>query len=157
MPRFTLPADELNHFDLPAVCLVTGSEREVSFHTVHFPGSLTSQPVHGELPFTEAGWRRHRLAGGAWFALRAVLGLGTLAAIVTLAAGESVPGVSVLLGTLLVVAGLWLLGVRDRRVVCRRLTPSLVRLEVPDAGAAEVVDRYRHAGTPIPIPAVPAP
>ena len=157
MVRFTLPANELNHFDLPAVCLVTGSEREVSFHTVHFAGSLVSQAVHGELPFTDVGWRRHRLAALAWIGVQSVASLGTLSGIIALAAGAEGVGAVLLLGTVLLGAGLWLLGVRGRRVVCRRLTPALVQLEVPDASAAEVVDRYRHAGTPIPIPAVPAP
>lgn len=85
MAKATIPIPELNQFDLPSVCLVTGSEEGVTFHKrrllwtppwvyllilVPAGGLLLAAVVsmivrrraEAELPFSELGWSRYQQA-----------------------------------------------------------------------------------------------
>lgn len=159
MREVVVPTGEMNRFDLPAVCLVTGAEEGVAFHPMHFGGGfawgLLGPAARGELPFTAIGWRRHRLATALWVMVRLVFGLGAVGVLIAAGGGEPLDAGAIGLATAAVSLCIYAAGIRGRRVTGRRITPTLVRLEVPSASAAETVTRYRRAGKPIPIPAVP--
>lgn len=84
-----LPTHELNEFDLPAVCVVTGEQDAVSFKPVKFwwyprwvpllvffpwggpllagiVGLATRKKAEGELPFTDRGWSAWRRSKWIW-------------------------------------------------------------------------------------------
>lgn len=114
MAKATIPVSELNRFDLPPVCLVTGETEGVSFQTrtllwtppwvyllILVPAGgillaavvslLVRRRVKAELPFSGLGWKRYRLA--TWLRPLSVLFLlfGWLATMMLLAAGDDAP------------------------------------------------------------------
>src|SRR5579871_1645603 len=87
MSSFSIPIGEMNAFDLPKVCLITGSDQDVVFKPAKFAwyprwiGVLAISPIiflivalivtkraKGELPFTEQGYKQYR-QGQLFFAL----------------------------------------------------------------------------------------
>lgn len=108
MAKVSIPKAELNRFDLPPVCLITGSTEGVTFRPrkllwtppwvyllIFIPmgglplafvvSLLVRRRVDAELPFSEKGWTRFRQA--TWFRPLSVLVLlcGWLGALMLLA------------------------------------------------------------------------
>ena len=172
----TLPSAELNAFDLPRLCVITGEAQGVDFKPVKFqwyppwinlfilvgwPVALVlmlvmRQRVQGQLPFTEVGWARWQRAK----VLSVVGGLGGLAlifgGIIVGATNDS--GALTLLG---VAAGLAAVVAASRNLaknspVVRRIADGRITLRLPSPGAARALQQHLVAGARIPAPAAAA-
>jgi hypothetical protein len=156
----SIPSKELNSFDLPSICVVTGSREGVVFKPVKFSwyprwvsyfaplalivavilAAILRKRVRGELPFTEkawSDWRRGRIAL-ALSMLAAVVGLVvgvpfafTVDPNVGLASLAAVVGLPVLVGVTLL---------RGRAPVVMKITDTEITLRLPSDVAADAIN-----------------
>ena len=81
MANVTIPVNEMNSFDLPKVCVITGSKDNITFQDKKFSWvppwarlfgaliqALVARRANGQLPFSPEGWEKHKGAG-RWMAL----------------------------------------------------------------------------------------
>ncbi len=166
MTELSIPDAELNEFDLPRVCVVTGNTTDVVFKKVKFQwyppwvgvfvlvnpiifaiiATIMMKRSAGQLPFTEeahAAWKRGQLA----------LGLSIVGAVFTLIGGvalmaneQMVPGVLLLVLTLAVpiAVGVTMSRGRGPRVV--RIKDGLTVIRVPSAQGAQAIAAHLSQG-----------
>lgn len=170
MTPVSIPLNEMTAFDLPKVCVATGSRDNVIFKPVKFQwyprwiAVFAIAPIimiivmlvmmrraKGELPFTEAAWKQ-------WQTNKRVGGVGSIAAIVFFfggiaTLGSTSPGQDppFLFAFLLFVAGIAALAVAVR--VARKGGPMAVKIDdkfivlnLPDAGAAAAISEHLVGG-----------
>jgi hypothetical protein len=160
--KVTIPKAELTPFDLPSVCIVTGSRENVTFHKVNFvwipPAARLSivfcgmfgliamlvmqKKVEGQLPFSEQGWTAWRNA--KIVALVGVLvGLFTmLGALALVDSSGAIAGIFGLAGFVLLIVAV--LQTRGKGPLCTRIDDTDIDLTLPSAQAADAfVERLR--------------
>ncbi|MFL5346279.1 MAG: hypothetical protein ACJ8AT_15935 [Hyalangium sp.] len=166
MREIVLPADELNEFDLPRVCVVTGQTENVEFKPVKFAwyprwtvalvivnvliaaivASILTKRVKGHLPFTEEAYKR-------WWMGRVFFGLSFLVAIALFIGGcvmiDSGPGaaVALLIGLALATPiAAFLLFARNKGPVVQRIAEGRITLKLPSEEAALQIEQHLFAG-----------
>ena len=172
MHTLTLPAGEMNEFDLPRVCVVTGQTGNVEFKPVKFawyPRWIVSlvilnvliaaivayamtRRVAGSLPFTPEAyeqWKRGRLL----MSLSMVGALGMLFGALSLfiSGRDTLGGVALLL-TFVVPTTVWVKLARNRGPVVQRIGAGSITLQVPSEEAARRIGQHLNAGAVSPVP-----
>lgn len=171
MSEVHIPVNELNEFDLPRVCVVTGRTDNVVFKPVKFSwyppwiGGLVviSWPIAlilmlamtkraaGSLPFTEE-------AHAAWQKGKLLFGLSFVSAIITLVMGVVLLANDVVPGAILIpvaIAEPIFVGVkyfRKRGPGVRKIKDNVVSLKLPSAEATMQINAHLHAGKGAGIP-----
>ncbi|MBI3181766.1 MAG: hypothetical protein HYZ28_06450 [Myxococcales bacterium] len=166
MAKIVIPDNELNSFDLPRVCVVTGATEGVVFKPVKFSwyprwvvvlvlvnvllaaivAMILTKRVKGELPFTEeayAAWRKGRVLFGLsiGFALAALV--GGIAAL----ANELGPlGGVLMLAALAVPIAVGVVFLRGKGVACVEIAKGHTTLKIPSGEAAMQIERHLRAG-----------
>lgn len=158
-----IPTQELNAFDLPGVCVVTGAQDGVTFKPVKFwwyprwvplliffPwGGLilalivalaTRRKAEGELPFTDHGWNAWKRSQWIWglsiFAF--LVGVFGTIVLITAAASGSLAGWIAWAGAAVTVAlpiGGWFLA-KPTMVQVRKIDNGRLFVRIPSADAA---------------------
>jgi hypothetical protein len=168
MHEVVIPAGELNEFDLPPVCVITGEREGVVFKPVKFTwyptwiafvalcnlligmivASVMTRRVRGTLPFTEAAWARWR-RGQVFMAIAAVLGLALffLSILLFMADETGTRGLLALgLGAALPL-GVWLKWVRGQGPYAVSIDKGLdLVLAIPHGVAAHAITTHFVAG-----------
>jgi len=173
MSALTLPVNELSSFDLPPVCLITGERTGVSFRKVKFAwyprwvaalifvpfgglllaaivAMILTKKASGELPFSDAGWSKWRLA-------KIMVGLDILWVIVALFGGIAVlsnaeGGVLSFAGPLIffsmvgVPVAVYFLFQRKKMVTPTRITETELTINIPSEEAAMAIRQHLTGG-----------
>jgi len=164
--QIDLPENELNEFDLPRVCIVTGATDGVVFKPVKFSwypswvsvlviinvliaaivASILTRRVKGQLPFTEESfkaWKRGQL----FFALSIVAAIALFVGGFVLSFNQ--PGGLGALGILLAIAVpivVYRKYLRNRAPVVKRIADGRVTLVLPSDAAVEAIRNHLFAG-----------
>jgi hypothetical protein len=166
MATLSIPENEMTSFDLPKVCIVTGSRQNVAFRPVKFQwyprwiGGFAIAPLimivlmmvlmrraKGELPFTDEAWE-------AWRKGKLLMALGSVGAIVLAGAGiaalanrlEAVGAVLLLAAVALpIVIGVkFLMG---RGPTCTKIADGRIELKIKSETAAQEIQRHLEGGS----------
>ncbi len=166
MAQIIVPDNELNSFDLPPVCVVTGATQGVVWKKVKFAwyprwvtvlilvnvlvmaivAAILTKRVKGELPFTEeaySAWRRGRIFFG--LAITAAIGL-LIGGAVALATDSPAVGVALLLLTFAVPIAVWFAFVKGKTVTCTRIADGSTSLNIPSEAAATQIRTHLTGG-----------
>ena len=165
-----IPNGELSEFDLPRVCVMTGSFESIEFHPVKFQWyprwiavfvpfamlialiliAVMTKRVSGKLPFSTDGWERYQR--GKRFSIFAVLAFfGGFALAVVGGINELTPLVIVGLLVMLVLPIVLLVGfTRGTRINVTRITESHITLKLPNDAAAEAFSAHLLGGNAAP-------
>jgi len=171
MAHLSLPVAELTSFDLPPVCLVTGSEAEVSFRRVKFVWSPRWIPLliffpyaglllaliltlvlrkraAGELPFSPAGWERYRR--GVWLTYAALLSLllGIGGMIAFFASQQFETGLVAALAGVIGTIALHIVGT-NMGISVRKITLGHLDLKIPQEAVALRFRDHLQGGRPV--------
>jgi hypothetical protein len=176
MAALTLPINELSSFDLPPVCLITGERNNVTFRKVKFAwyprwvallifvpcgswllaaivAAILTKRAAGELPFTDEGWSRWRLAK-LLAAVQVLWIIGALFAGYYFGVDERIPEMVVSFVAMLALPlAVYFAFQRNRMVTPARITETEITLKIPSEVAAMAIREHLHAGQP----AQPAP
>lgn len=172
MAKVTVPIQELNSFDLPPVCVVTGSDVDVTFHKQRFTWTppwvyllilvpagglvlaaivslLVRRRVEGELPYSELGRSRFQLARVARPVSVLLLIVGCVGSSMLLVADSDGPlgnlgPPAFLLSVLLPIATY--IGTRKWVVMATRISKTHVDLRVGSDHAAQAITAHLKAG-----------
>lgn len=166
MREIVLPADELNEFDLPRVCVVTGQTENVEFKPVKFAwyprwvaalvivnvliaaivATILTRRVKGHLPFTEEAYKSWRM--GRVFLVLSILGAVALFVASCVALAEDTPQLGVL-GIVLSFAvpiTVGILFVRNKGPVVQRIADGRITLKLPSEEAVLRIEQHMVAG-----------
>lgn len=166
MTPVEIPINEMNSFDLPPVCIVTGATEGVVWKPVKFAwyprwvglfapfililaailAAILTRRAKGELPFTEeawSNWRRGKLAMG--FSVIGALAM-FIGSMVCFAQNQGVAGFALLVMTIAEPVALWIALARNRGPTVDRITKTHLRLKLPSAQAAEAIALHLVAG-----------
>jgi hypothetical protein len=165
MATLSIPENEMTSFDLPKVCIITGSSQNVSFRPVKFQwyprwiGVFGIAPLimiimmmvlmrraKGELPFSDEAWE-------AWKKGKMMMALGTVGAIVLFGGGiaalaNRMEAVGALMMVAAVVAPI-VIGVKflmGRGPTCTRIGDGRIDLKIKSDAAAEAIRRHLEGG-----------
>jgi hypothetical protein len=166
MPQVVLPADELNEFDLPRVCVITGQTEGVEFKPVKFAwyprwivalviinvliaaivASILTRRVKGQLPFTEEAYKRWRM-GRVYFGLSFLVALGLFVGGI-LVLDTRVPELS---GAFMLVAvaipiAAGLIFVRNKGPAVQRIEDGQITLKLPSEEAVIRLQEHLVSG-----------
>ncbi|MHB8879629.1 MAG: hypothetical protein ACYC8T_38560 [Myxococcaceae bacterium] len=168
MAQIVVPDNELNSFDLPRVCIITGATQNVVFKKVKFSwyprwvgvtvlinvlvaavlAAVLTKRVQGELPFLEeayAAWRKGRIL----FAFSIVLAVGLLiGGVILLASEQPIPGAAALVATLVVPIVVWVKFLKDCNVTCTRIADGHTTLKIPSDEAAMKISSHLSGARP---------
>lgn len=166
MTEVTIPERELNSFDLPRVCILTGNREGVTFRPVKFAWyprwvvilivvnllvaaivafALTKR-VRGELPFTEQAWLTWR-RGRVLFPSSIVFAVGLLfGGLFLLAADHAVLGIVALVLAIAVPVAVWAAFLRGRNLMVSKIADGSIVLRTPSAVAAREIEAHLHGG-----------
>ncbi|HYV48694.1 MAG TPA: hypothetical protein VFA20_27740 [Myxococcaceae bacterium] len=174
MSALTLPVNEMSSFDLPPVCLITGERTGVSFRKVKFAwyprwipalifvpfgglllaaivAMILTKKAAGELPFTDAGWSKWRLAkimvglDVLWVIFAMFAGIGLLAAAEG-SAGGTAAGVLALASMVAVPVVIYFLFQRKKMITPTRITDTELTINVPNEEAAMAIRQHLTGG-----------
>ncbi|MBI5544073.1 MAG: hypothetical protein HY901_09310 [Deltaproteobacteria bacterium] len=166
MPDISIPEKELNSFDLPRVCVISGEREGVVFKPVKFAwyprwvpilvlvnllvaaivALILTKRAKGELPFTEKAYRRWRL-GTALFVVSAVfLVLALFVSLFQFASEHPGRGGLVLLLAIGAPIGTWFGLVRNKNLVVQRIENGVLVLRTPSAAAAQAFEQHLQGG-----------
>ncbi|HEX8699693.1 MAG TPA: hypothetical protein VF815_12695 [Myxococcaceae bacterium] len=170
MREIILPADELNEFDLPRVCVVTGQTENVVFKPVNFAWyprwvavfilinllvaaiiafALTKR-VKGHLPFTEEAFKAWR-TGITLFALSIVAGIGLFfGSIFLLASNHGELGSVAMLAALVVPIFVGVKFTRRKGPVVQRIKDGQITLKLPSEEAVMMIKHHLVSGRKAP-------
>jgi hypothetical protein len=162
MPQIVIPDNELNAFDLPRVCVVTGQSQNVVFKPVKFSwyprwigvlvlvnvllavivASIMTKRVKGELPFTEEAW-------AAWRKGRMLMAFSVIGAIALFVGGAVLmandlpaPGVVGLVASLVLPIVIGVKFLRNKGVTCAKIADGKTTLTIPSEEAAIAIQRH---------------
>ena len=166
MREIILPADELNEFDLPRVCVVTGQTENVVFKPVNFSWyprwvavfilinllvaaiiafALTKR-VKGHLPFTEEAFKAWR-TGITLFALSIMAAIGLfIGGGVLLASSQEGLGLAALAAALAVPIFVGVKFMRHRGPVVQRIADGQITLKLPSEEAVLTIEHHLVSG-----------
>jgi hypothetical protein len=155
MPKVKLPRAECTRFDLPPVCVVTGSKQYVGWHEMkfqHMPqwaffvggvllGSIFMKKMTAELPFTNQAWEDHQRAKvmgyvAAFVFFLLFFGGGMAAALLEKKENLSALfGVGGFFGAITITLILWFAFIRNRSPRCLWMNDEYIELDVPSEAA----------------------
>lgn len=175
MAKVTIPKGELNKFDLPPVCVITGEHTHVDFHPVKFSwyprwivvlvivnlliaaivAMILTRQVRGELPFSDEGWRRYRRAKlmstlSILFLFAGLIGGGFVFGLYNENLGVALWILSIV-GPLAVIFTL----VRGSSIGCVNIKDGQIVLNVPSVSASFEIREHLHGGAAIPLATSP--
>jgi len=166
MAKLSLPKDELNSFDLPSICVVTGQTEGVTFRKVKFSwyprwinlfavvalfimailSLVLRKYAKGELPFTDEGWKR-------WKSAQVSLGLSVVGCMLTFFLGVGVfSNRSTELGMMLFLlsvglpVGVWLGYAKSRSLRVLKIDDTHLFLDIPSDEAAFRIQQHLKGG-----------
>ncbi|MDY7226519.1 hypothetical protein [Hyalangium rubrum] len=166
MNKIILPADELNEFDLPPVCVVTGQTENVEFKDVKFAwyprwvavfilinlliaaiiATALTKRVKGKLPFTEEAFKAWK-QGQVFFALSIVAAIGLFIGGIFLFLSENeVLGGAAWLLCLAVPITVNFKFVRNKGPVVERIADGQITLKLPSQDAIRMFKEHLVAG-----------
>jgi hypothetical protein len=166
MHEIVLPADELNEFDLPRVCVVTGQTENVEFRPVKFSwyppwvavfilinlliaaiiALAMTKKVQGSLPFTEEAYKAWK-AGQLYFALSLVAGFVMFAAGIGVMANELiVPGALLLVLAFALPIFVGVRFTRHKGPVVKKIADGQITLKLPSDDAVRMILEHLNAG-----------
>lgn len=177
-----IPTHELNSFDLPGLCVVTGQQEGVTFRPVKFwwyprwvplliffpwgglllafiVGLATRKKAEGELPFTDRGWSAWKRSQWIWglSVLAFFVGIFVCLALILSAAGGTLPGWVVGVGVL-VTAGLpiagWFLA-KPSMILVRKIENGRLFVRIPSTDAAARLHAHLFPAGERPVQALP--
>jgi hypothetical protein len=170
MREIILPADELNEFDLPRVCVVTGQTENVVFKPVNFAwyprwvaifvlinlliaaiiAFALTKKVKGHLPFTEEAFKAWR-TGITLFALSVVAAIGLfIGGIIMLASHSEGLGVVALVAALAVPIFVGVKFLRHKGPVVQRIADGQITLKLPSDEAVMRIEQHMVSGRKAP-------
>ncbi|MBN8470002.1 hypothetical protein JYJ95_26120 [Corallococcus exiguus] len=160
MHHIDIPSGQLNEFDLPAICIVTGERQGVVFKPVNFTwyprwigflallnlliaiivASVMTKRVNGTLPFTEEAWSR-------WKRGQVIMVVTVLAAIALLILAfcllaSDLPewqGLVALASSGVMPVLAWVFFLRGRGPQVRRIDQDNLSLAIPNGPAAHAI------------------
>ncbi len=165
MATLLIPENEMTSFDLPKVCIITGSNQNVAFRLVKFQWYprwiavfsfaplifvivmlILLRRANGELPFCDEAWEAWK-KGKLLMALSAV-GSAVLAgfAIAAVANNLEVVGLPMLLAAVVVPIVVYVRLLKDRGPTCLKIADGRIELKIPSASAAEMISRHLDGG-----------
>lgn len=170
MAKLRIPLSEMNQFDLPPVCVITGETSQVGFKPMTFSwyprwvnllapcallpavilSAILTRRVNGELPFSEQGWADYRKGKllfrlsflGAFLSLFFV---GPVLSILLGAGADTSSTLSLLMAVGLPV-GIWLAFVRGRSVRVVEISKTHITLEMPSPEAVQRIEEHLYGG-----------
>lgn len=166
MHRLEIPIAEMNAFDLPRVCLITGATEGVEFRKVKFAwyprwvaffalpallvaailAAVLTKRAKGELPFSPHAYRWWKL-GQALFVLVVFAAIaGLLASVVIATNGSGAVAVAVALVSIAGAIGAWWGLLRNKTVQVVRITDSMLTLKVPSQTAVGAFQQQLKGG-----------
>ena len=165
MATLSIPENEMTSFDLPKVCIITGSNQNVSFRPVKFQWyprwiamfgvaplimvilvAVLMRRAKGELPFSEEAWNAWK-KGKLLTALSAVGGIAVIGAGIAALAND-IPA----LGALLLLAGIaapiviGIIFLRGRGLTCTKIADGYIELTLKSDSGAEAIRRHLEGG-----------
>jgi hypothetical protein len=164
--QIDLPENELNEFDLPRVCIVTGATDGVVFKPVKFSwyppwvgalvifnlliaaivASILTKRVKGQLPFTEEAFKQWK-QGQLFFGLSIVAAIALFAGAFILFFNELAPlGALAMVATIAVPVVVFRLYLRNRAPVVKRIADGRVTLVLPSDAAVVAIRNHLFAG-----------
>jgi hypothetical protein len=170
MREIILPADELNEFDLPRVCVVTGQTENVVFKPVKFAwyprwvvvfvlinlliaaiiAFALTKKVKGHLPFTEEAFKAWR-TGITLFALSIVGAIGLfVGAMVLLGTGKEPLGLVALVAAVGVPTFVGIKFMRHKGPVVQRIADGRITLKLPSDEAVMRIQQHLVSGRKAP-------
>ena len=170
MREIILPADELNEFDLPRVCVVTGQTENVVFKPVKFAwyprwvvvfvlinvliaaiiAFALTKKVKGHLPFTEEAFKAWR-TGILLFALSIPLGIALfVAGIWLLSSANEALGAAALVASVAVPTFVGIKFMRHRGPVVQHISDGLITLKLPSDEAVMRIEQHLVSGRKAP-------
>ena len=161
-----IPNGELSEFDLPRVCVMTGSMETIEFRPVKFAwyprwvGSLVicawplalimmqvmTKRVSGKLPFSPPGWERYQR--GKRMSIFAVLSF-FVGLILCIAAGAAELPALIFVGlalALIVPLVLIICFTRNTRINVTKITDSHITLKLPSNEASDAFSAHLRGG-----------
>ncbi len=164
MANLAIPENEMTSFDLPKVCIITGSNQNVSFKPVKFQwypkwiGVFGIAPLimiilmmvlmrraKGELPFTEEAW-------AAWQKGKMLMIVSVFGSLVLLGAAIAAFGNNVGVGALLLIAAIGLpifVGIKflaGRGPTCLKIADGRIDLKIKSDAAATAIRQHLDGG-----------
>lgn len=157
MALVTIPGNEMNQFDLPRVCLLSGATQDVVFKEMKFQyippwarifGALiqvlVARKAKGELPFSEESWKAMKSG-------QLLFGLSIVGTIVVLSAGgvasgaleNPAPFFLSLIAAIALPIVVYQLKLKGRSVRCTNIEKTgEVTLDIPSPEAASMIERH---------------
>jgi hypothetical protein len=167
MYEVVIPASELNEFDLPPVCIVTGEREGVVFKPVTFAwyprwmgllalanlpiaiivATATKRRVRGTLPFTQAAWFRWR-CGQVLMSVAYVLAVALFMGGIVLSLSDDLDswGLLSLGSSAALPLGVWWGLLRGRGPQVVSIDPDTIVLSIPHGVAAHALTQHFVAG-----------
>ncbi|AFE03688.1 hypothetical protein COCOR_00750 [Corallococcus coralloides DSM 2259] len=167
MHHVDIPPGELNEFDLPPICIVTGERQGVVFKPVNFTwyprwigflallnlliaiivASAMTKRVTGTLPFTEEAWSRWK-RGQVIMVVSVVVAIALLILAFSLLASDAPEwlGVVALASSVAVPVLAWVYFLRGRGPQVRRIDKDNLSLAIPNGPAAYAIAGHFLAG-----------
>ncbi len=161
-----IPNGELSEFDLPRVCVMTGSMETIEFRPVKFAwyprwvGSLViiawplalimmqvmTKRVSGKLPFSTPGWERYQR--GKKMSIAAVLSFFVGLMVCVAAGAADLPAlIFVGLALALIVPLVLVIGfTRNTRINVTKITESHITLKLPSNEASDAFSAHLQGG-----------
>lgn len=161
--QIDLPENELNEFDLPRICIVTGKTEGVVFKPVKFSwyprwvaalviinlliaaivAAILTKRVKGELPFTEEAYKQWK-RGQVLFTLSVIAALVAFFAGIIMLAGEklAVVGLLLMLASFVGPIAIYLTQLKNKGPVVHRIADGTVTLQLPSAAATDAIRRH---------------
>ncbi|WP_375756317.1 hypothetical protein [Corallococcus exercitus] len=167
MHPIDIPAGELNEFDLPPICIVTGERQGVVFKPVHFSwyprwigflailnlliaiivASVMTKRVKGTLPFTEEAWSRWR-RGQVLMAVSVVVAIALLILSFSLLASDAPEwqGLVAMASSVALPVLAWVFFLRNRGPQVRRIDKDTLSIAIPNGLAAHAFTSHFLTG-----------
>lgn len=170
MARLSIPVNEVNAFDLPPVCLLTGATTDVSFQPVKFSwyprwialfaplallpvailAWILTRRVAGQMPFSTgayARWRRGKLLFTLSLFGMIVILIGGSAVMVSATSDEALGAFFLaILGAIALPIVVWAVTLRGRDVKVVEISKTHLTVEIPNAEVAQRVTRHLLSG-----------
>lgn len=166
-----IPIAEMNNFDLPKMCLITGDTAAVEFKKVKFAwyprwilifvfvalivalilSLILTKRAAGELPFNAKAYRNWRIGQGV-FAFSVLIAIFTfVGAIVAFLAGEGTStsvatGIALSIFTFGFPFGIWFALVRNKSITVKKIDPTTLTLMVPKMEVAMAFKKHLTGG-----------
>lgn len=165
-----IPINEMNAFDLPKRCLITGETEGVEFRkmklgwyppwiAIFIIGALLialilmlilTKRANGELPFTPKAYRRWKIGQGM-FIFSVVLAIvpfimGIVVAITGDGSKPVAVGIASFLAAIALPTGIWFWLVRGKSIRVKRIDNTHLTLMVPKHEVAEAFQRHLTGG-----------